>query len=334
MSFAKAVTLDQFIAQQERANPDATGAFSQLLRDITLAAKVIHFEVNRAGLGDILGEAGTENVQGEEQKKLDVIANELMIRALTTGGQACVIASEENDEVLVTDNVHGGYAVLMDPLDGSSNIDVNVSIGTIFAIYRRVSAVGTPGTLTDCLQPGRHQVCAGYVLYGTSTVLVYTTGHGVNAFTLDPTVGEFILSQANIRTPDKAAFYSLNDSEEGQFLPGVKAYLQDIRTRNLDKATRMKARYVGSLVADFHRNLLKGGVFLYPGLTTKPNGKLRLLYEANPMAFIVEQAGGAASNGHSPILDIQPTELHQRVQLVIGTRAEVERVAHYTGLAQ
>jgi fructose-1,6-bisphosphatase I len=326
MPFTKAVTLDQFIAQQERNTPNARGEFSQLLRDITLAAKVIHFEVNRAGVGDILGEAGTENVQGEDQKKLDVLANELMVGALSTGGQVCVIASEENEDVIVTDNLNGGYAVLMDPLDGSSNIDVNVSIGTIFAIYKRTSALGSRGTLQDCLQPGRHQVCAGYVLYGTSTVLVYTTGLGVNAFTLDPTVGEFILSQANIQTPAKAAFYSLNDSEAGQFLPGINAYLDDIRTRNLDKNTRMKARYVGSLVADFHRNMLKGGVFLYPGLQTKPNGKLRLLYEANPMAFIIEQAGGAATDGVNPILDIAPTELHQRVQLVIGTTAEVLRV--------
>lgn len=320
------LTLDQFIEDRERDFPEATGEFSQLLRDICLAARVVNREVNRAGLVDILGATGETNVQGEEVKKLDEFANTQFLNALRLGQHVCVVGSEENEEIIPMNGSNGKYVVLMDPLDGSSNIDVNVSIGTIFSIYKRTSKGLGPGTKADCLQPGTRQLAAGYVVYGSSTMLVYTTGNGVNAFTLDPTIGEFLVSHQNIRFPERCKYYSLNDGQAFNFSPGIQAYLEDIRERNRNDDTAMRPRYIGSLVADFHRNLLKGGVFLYPGTQSKPQGKLRLLYEANPMAFLAEQAGGAATNGTRRILELQPETLHQRVPLVIGHKNEVKRV--------
>lgn len=294
-----------------------------MLYDIALAAKVISGYVRRAGLVDILGTVGRRNVQGEEQQKLDVIANETMKQAISFTRRVCVMASEE-DETPVPIESNGGapkYVLLYDPLDGSSNIDVNVSIGTIFSIHRRVSAKG-PGTLADCLQPGRHQVAAGYVIYGSSTVLVYTAGDGVHVFTLDPTIGEFRLHHANIRTPPVGKFYSINESYWNRWTEGYRRVVRAFKGEEGGEH-RKNARYIGSLVADFHRNLLAGGVFLYPGDRKAPQGKLRLLYEAAPLAFIAEQAGGAATDGVRPILDVEPTALHQRTPLVIGSAEDV-----------
>jgi fructose-1,6-bisphosphatase I len=322
MSGRRIITLEQFIIEREKEFPHARGEFSQILRDIGLAARIVNREVNRAGLVDILGDHGAENVQGEQQKKLDVFANDHFIKALSMGGEVCVIGSEENDDVIPVATTRGQYVVLMDPLDGSSNIDVNVSIGTIFSIYLRKDGSG-PGTLADCLQPGLKQVAAGYVIYGSSTILVYTTGKGVNGFTLDLSLGEFFLSHPNIRMPQKSNYYSLNESKWDEFLPGIRDYLVDLKKRNAAAEKPIAPRYIGSLVADFHRNLLKGGIFLYPGSTYKPEGKLRLMYECNPIAFIAEQAGGVASNGSARILQIQPTKLHQRSPLFVGSADEM-----------
>lgn len=324
----KILTLQQFIQQQEKHHPNATGDLSQLLRDISLAARMVSREVNRAGLShNILGEADNVNVQGEAQMKLDVFADDTFLRTFRMGGMVGVYASEEQDEVIPMkecDGRWGRYAVLADPLDGSSNIDVNVSIGTIFSIYRRTTTTG-PGTLEDCLQPGHQQVAAGYVIYGSSTMLVYTTqGHTVNGFTLEPSLGEFILSHPNIQIPAKAKFYSVNEANTSQFTAPVKEYLRNVQARNQGEEPAISGRYIGSLVADFHRNLLKGGIYLYPGLQRKPDGKLRLLYEGNPLAMIAENAGGKASNGTQRILDVQPTKLHQRTPLYLGSRDEVE----------
>lgn len=277
--------------------------------------------VRRAGLVDILGAAGDTNVQGEEQQKLDVIANETMQQAIEYTRRVCVMASEEDEAPVPIENNPGKYVMLYDPLDGSSNIDVNVSIGTIFSIHRRISKTG-PGRLEDCLQPGRRQVAAGYVIYGSSTVLVYTAGHGVHVFTLDPTIGEFRLCNSGIRTPPVGAYYSINESYYNRWTDGYRRVVQALKGADGgDK--RKNARYIGSLVADFHRNLLAGGVFMYPADSKSPHGKLRLLYEAAPLAFIAEQAGGAATDGNRPILDIKPTELHQRTPLVIGSSEDV-----------
>jgi len=318
-------TLGQFIIDQENESLNANGNFSQLLRDIVLACKFVHREVNRAGLTDILGEIGSQNIQGEDVKKLDVFANEHLKRSLKNGGVAAVAASEEDDGHIILNDASGEYVVLFDPLDGSSNIDVNISVGTIFSIYHRESLKGQ-ATLNDCLQQGKKQVCAGYVLYGSSTVLTYTTGKGVNIFTFDPSLGDFFLCKQEVKIPSLATYISVNDMQIDSFLPKVKRYLESVRNRNGQNSSgnSLTPRYVGSLVADFHRNLLKGGIFLYPGTISKPLGKLRLLYEANPMAFIIEQAGGIATNGTEPIMDIIPSELHQRVPLIIGSKHEVE----------
>jgi fructose-1,6-bisphosphatase I len=308
-------TLAEFIVDRQADFKYSTGELSRLLTSIRLAAKFVNREVNKAGLvEEIIGAAGGENVQGEEQQKLDVVANKLFINAMRNQGECCAVASEENDDIIVFDNElskKGKYVIMMDPLDGSSNIDVNVSIGTIFSVYRRLDP-STPVTEKDFMQPGNKQVAAGYVIYGSSTMLVYTTGHGVNGFTLDPSVGTFCLSHPDMHTPESGKIYSVNEGNYLDFTPEVKAYIDRCRDK------RMSARYIGSLVSDFHRNILKGGIYMYPGTKKKPNGKLRLLYEANPLAFIVEQAGGMASDGTQRIMDIVPTELHQRTPLFIG----------------
>jgi fructose-1,6-bisphosphatase I len=318
------VTIDRFIIEQERQHPEATGELSGILYDMALAAKLITNKVRRAGLVDILGSAEQENVQGEIQQKLDVFANETIIKAMDHGGWLCAMASEEEPDVIpIPDGFRcGKYVLCFDPLDGSSNIDVNVPVGTIFSVMRKITR-GPKGELEDMLQPGRRQVAAGYIIYGSSTMLVYTTGQGVHGFTLDPGIGEFLLSHPNIRIPERARYLSVNDSYEQDWSESVKALMR--RYRGLDGEQRaLSVRYVGSLVADFHRNLLGGGVFCYPSNRRSPRGKLRLLYEANPLAFIAEQAGGLATDGATRILDIHPTELHQRTALYIGSRKEVE----------
>lgn len=313
-------TLDRFIMRKQEDFPYATGELSQLLRDIALAAKIVNREINRSGLIDIAGAYGNRNVQGEDQQKLDVIANIRFIRALRNGGEVCTVISEEDEEMIQTGNNQGKYVVAIDPLDGSSNIDVNVSIGTIFSIYRRVSATGREGTIADCLQPGTHQVAAGYVIYGSSTMMVYTTGNGVNGFTYEPSLGEFFLSHPDITTPASGNIYSVNEGGSDSFSAGVKAFVQACKDQDFS------ARYIGSLVADFHRNLLKGGIYMYPATAKSPNGKLRLMYECNPMAFIVEQAGGKSSNGHRRTMEIEPTTAHERCPVFIGSKELVEQV--------
>jgi len=318
-------TLEQFIIHKEQNFPYATGQLSKIIRDVVLASRMINREVNKAGLVDIIGLDGNVNVQGEEQQKLDVFANEQMIDALFKGRMVCAIGSEENEDFIIRENSRGKYIVVMDPLDGSSNIDVNVSIGTIFSVYRRKNLEG-PLTKEDLLQKGADQVAAGYVLYGSSTMLVYTTGHGVNGFTLDPSIGEFLLSHPNMRFPDKCNVYSVNEGLYRSFFEGTKQYLRHIKR---DSQKPYKLRYIGSLVADFHRNLLKGGIFMYPGSIDAPEGKLRLTFEANVMAFIAEQAGGAASSGHQRILDIEPDNLHQRIPFFVGNKEEVLKLEEF-----
>ena len=318
------VTIERFIIEQERKYPEATGDLSSILYDLALAAKMISSRVRSAGLADILGSADTENVQGEVQQKLDVYANEVIVKALDHGGRLCAMGSEEEPELIPIPAKfkQGRYAVLFDPLDGSSNIDVNVPVGTIFSVVRKVSA-GSRGELADLLQPGTALVAAGYVIYGSSTILVYTTGQGVHGFTLDPTLGEFLLSHPDIRTPEKGKYLSVNDSYERLWSEPVKALMRRYRGQD-GKREAMSVRYVGSLVADFHRNLHGGGIFAYPANSKAPNGKLRLLYEAAPLAFIVEQAGGAATDGKRRIREIVPTELHQRTPLYIGSKSDVD----------
>lgn len=318
---SKVKTLGQFIIEKQSDFPYAKGELSRLLRDIGIAAKIVHREVNKAGLADILGEAGEINVQGESVKKLDVFANEQFIAALSVGGECCAVASEENEDLIPIDNAmskNAKYVVAIDPLDGSSNIDVNVSVGTIFSIYRRQSLSG-PGTIEDFMQRGTEQIAAGYVIYGSSTMLVYTTGKGVNGFTLDPSIGEFCLSHPQMQMPKAGKTYSINEGNYLHFPDGVKKYIKYCQEE--DKATKRpySSRYIGSAVADIHRNLITGGIFIYPATKSSPNGKLRLLYEGNPLAYIVEQAGGLATNGHSRILELQVTELHQRTPLFLGS---------------
>jgi fructose-1,6-bisphosphatase I len=325
------VTIDRFIVEQERLHPEATGELSGVLYDLALAAKIISSKVRRAGLVDILGSAEAENVQGEMQQKLDVFANETIVKALDHGGRLCAMASEEVPDIIpIPEGFRcGKYCLLFDPLDGSSNIDVNVPVGTIFSVVRKITR-GTRGDLEDMLQPGRRQVAAGYVIYGSSTMLVYTTGQGVHGFTLDPSIGEFLLSHPNIRIPDPGRYLSVNDSYEQHWDEPVKALMR--RYRGLDGERKaMSVRYVGSLVADFHRNLLGGGVFCYPPNAKSPQGKLRLLYEASPLAFVVEQAGGAATDGVRRILDIAPTELHQRIPLYVGSKSDVDTASSMLG---
>ncbi|MCU0352519.1 MAG: class 1 fructose-bisphosphatase [Cytophagales bacterium] len=314
------ITLDRFILRNQEAFRYATGELSQLLRDIALAAKIVNREVNKAGLLNITGAYGHQNVQGEDQQKLDVVADIRFIRALTNGGEACAVVSEERHEMVDTGNHKGKYVVAIDPLDGSSNIDVNVSIGTIFSIYRRLSPVGTPAVMEDVIQPGNRQVAAGYILYGSSTMLVYTTGRGVNGFTYDHSLGEFFLSHTQIQVPKTGKIFSYNEGNLDDFPKLVQEYIASCR------AQRFSSRYIGSLVADFHRNMLKGGVYLYPPTRKDPNGKLRLLYECFPLAFLVEQAGGMATDGRQRILDIALHDWHQRSPLYIGSEAMVQEL--------
>lgn len=324
-------TLARHIYEEERKYPEATGELSDLLHDLSLAAKVISLEVNKAGLVDILGFTGSSNVHGEEVKKLDVYAHDMLIKAMDHGGHLCVMASEEDEDIIhiPPEFYIGKYVLLFDPLDGSSNIDANVSIGTIFSIYRRVSPGNGPGTLEDCLQPGFKQVAAGYIIYGSSTIFVYTAGNGVHGFTLDPSFGEFILSHPNIRTPKKGKIYSINEGNYLYWHPGLKKYIKWLQEEDKSTGRPYSSRYIGSMVADIHRNLLYGGIFMYPADIRNPNGKLRLMYECNPMAFIVEQAGGRASDGKRRILEIQPEKLHQRVPIFIGSEEDVLMVEKF-----
>lgn len=328
MVMQKGMTLSRFIVECQQRFPQATGEFTSLLIELTIAAKVISREVNKAGLVDILGQAGKINVQGEQVMKLDDFANDTIVKALDHTGHLCVMASEEMADLIPIPQAFkkGPYVFVFDPLDGSSNIDANVNIGTIFGIYRKRTP-GEDGTLSDLLQAGRNMVCAGYLVYGPSTMLVYTTSQGVHGFTLDPSVGEFLLSHPQIQIPARGKIYSANEGNYNYWAPGVRAYIDHIKGGNEQGRHPYSARYVGSLVADFHRTLVYGGVFMYPADTKEKKasqGKLRLLYEANPLAFVVEQAGGAATDGEQPILDIDPQDLHQRTPLFIGSREDVE----------
>jgi fructose-1,6-bisphosphatase I len=318
-------TLARHIYEEERNYPQATGELSDLLHDLSLAAKVISLEVNKAGLVDILGFTGEENVHGEQVKKLDIYAHEMMIKAMDHGGHLCIMASEEEEDIIhiPPEFYIGKYVLLFDPLDGSSNIDANISIGTIFSIYRRISPEGGPGTMGDCLQPGLKQVGAGYIIYGSSTIFVYTVGNGVHGFTLDPSFGEFILSHPNITTPKKSKIYSINEGNYLYWHPGLKKYIKWLQEEDEKTDRPYSSRYIGSMVADIHRNLLYGGIFMYPADSRNPNGKLRLMYECNPMAFIVEQAGGRASNGKQRLLEVKPESLHQRTPIFIGSEEDV-----------
>jgi fructose-1,6-bisphosphatase I len=323
-------TIGEFIIESQNHFKYTTGELSRLLSSIRLAAKVVNREVNKAGLVDILGAEGSHNIQGEAQQKLDVFANEKFINALTNREVVCGIASEENDDFIRIengDNIASKYVVLMDPLDGSSNIDVNVSVGTIFSIYRRISETGSPVTLEDFLQPGSEQVAAGYVLYGSSTMMVYTTGHGVQGFTLDPSIGTFFLSHPKMTTPKNGNIYSINEGNYIHFPQGVKDYLKYCQEEKDDRPHT--SRYIGSLVSDFHRNMIKGGIYIYPTSTKAPKGKLRLLYECNPMAFLAEQTGGMATDGYQRIMDIKPTELHQRVPFFVGSKNMVMKAMEF-----
>lgn len=325
------ITLQRHMIEEQMAHPDATGTFSYLLADLMFGIKAINHEVTRAGLAEILGKTGRSNVHGEEQTQLDMYAQDQIYKAMDHGGHLCVMASEESDSIIpIPDRFRKGkYVLLFDPLDGSSNIDANVSIGTIFSIYHKKDP-GPDGTLDDCLRKGSEQVCAGYVVYGSSTMLVYTTGNGVHGFTLDPSIGEFLLSHPNIKIPQKGKIYSVNEGNVKKMDMGTQRYLEWIKTPDKASSRPYSGRYIGSLVSDFHRNLLYGGIYLYPG---SPKPKLRLLYEASPLAFIVEQAGGKATTGDMRILDVQPDELHQKVPLIIGSAEDVERYERfYQGL--
>ncbi|MDR2283412.1 MAG: class 1 fructose-bisphosphatase, partial [Sphingobacterium sp.] len=323
-------TLGQFIIEKQTDFPYAKGELSRLLRDIGIAAKIVNREVNKAGLVDILGTVGDTNVFGENQKKLDVYADEQFIAALKDGGECCFVASEEQEEgVELTDtgiSKNAKYIVCIDPLDGSSNIEVNVSVGTIFSIYRRISQVGEALTQEDLLQTGLRQVAAGYIIYGSSTMLVYTTGKGVNGFTLDPSIGEFCLSHPDMKIPQQGHIYSVNEGNYLKFPQGIKNYIKYCQEEDAGTNRPYTSRYIGSMVADIHRNLLLGGVFIYPQTALQPKGKLRLMYECNPIAFIIEQAGGKATTGTERILEIAPEELHQRVPAILGSTDMVNKV--------
>ena len=322
-------TLGEFIVERQAEYPNAKGELSGILSSIRLVAKVIHRDINKAGLtNNIIGNSGVENVQGEAQMKLDLFAHNTMKQALMSREEVAGFASEEEENFIAFDTERGRnakYVILTDPLDGSSNIDVNVAVGTIFSIYRRVSPLGTPVTLEDFMQPGNRQVAAGYIVYGSSTMLVYTTGNGVNGFTYDPSLGVFCLSHENIKIPQTGKIYSINEGQYLKFPMGVKKYLKYCQEEDKETQRTYTSRYIGSLVSDFHRNMLKGGIYIYPSATNYPNGKLRLLYEGNPMAFLAEQAGGVASDGYNRILDIKPTTLHQRVPLFIGSKEMVKK---------
>jgi len=324
---SKIKTIQQYILDEERLYPRATGDFTALMTSLTVAAKMISREVNKAGLAKILGETGETNIQGEKVQKLDEFAQDTICRAMGHSGHVCVMASEESEGIIpIPDGgTHGKYVLMFDPLDGSSNIDVNASIGTIFSVHRRVSSGTEDGTLEDCLQVGTHQLAAGYFIYGSSTMMVYTTGHGVHGFTLDPSLGEFLLSHENITTAKRGKIYSINEGNESQWDAGTRRYIHHLKETDKADGRPYSLRYIGSLVADFHRNLLKGGIFLYPG----PKGKLRLLYEAAPLAMVVELSGGSATTGDQRILDLVPTSLHQRVPLIIGSPYDVSQYQEY-----
>jgi fructose-1,6-bisphosphatase I len=314
--------LDRFIKNHQSQFAFASGELSQLLRDIALASKVVNREVNKAGLIDIMGAVGSLNTGGEQQQKLDVLANIRFTRALMKGGEVCALISEESESFVDLNN-EGKYVIAIDPLDGSSNIDVNVSIGTIFSVYRRKSLAGMPIQEEDILQKGSEQVAAGYILYGSSTMLVYTTGHGVNGFTHEPSLGEYFLSHPDMQIPSSGKIYSINEGLSNSFDTSVTEYLRYCKDNNYS------GRYIGSLVADFHRNLLKGGIYIYPATAKDKNGKLRLMYECNALAFLAEQAGGKASNGKDRILDMQPEGLHQRTPFFVGSRHMVEKAESF-----
>lgn len=323
------ITIGEFIIKKQSEFPHASGELTSVLSSIQHAAKILNSEINKAGLSDILGAMGVCNIQGEEQQKLDNYANEIFKRSLAARGEVAGIASEEEDTFVTFESIKGRkskYVVLIDPLDGSSNIDVNVPIGTIFSIYRRRSPIENSAEQEDFLQVGHQQVAAGYILYGSSTMLVYTTGQGVNGFTLDPAIGSFCLSHPDIKIPKQGYLYSVNEGNYLKFPIGVKKYIKYCQEINTEEKRPYTSRYIGSLVADFHRNLLKGGIYMYPSGTNAPNGKLRLLYECNPMAFIVEQAGGIATSGTQRILDLLPTELHQRSPFYAGSAYMVEKL--------
>jgi len=324
-------TLGEFIIENQEEFKYSSGELSRLINSIRLAAKVVNHEVNKAGLVDILGAAGETNIQGEDQQKLDVYANEIFIKTLTNREIVCGIASEEEDDFITIQGRNkkndNKYIVLIDPLDGSSNIDVNVSVGTIFSIYRRVTPTGTPVTIDDFLQPGKNQVAAGYIVYGTSTMIVYSTGHGVNGFTLNPAIGTYYLSHPNMQHPEDGNIYSVNEGNYVHFPQGVKDYIKYCQKEEENRP--YSARYIGSLVSDFHRNMIKGGIYIYPNTSKDPEGKLRLLYECNPMAYLAEQANGSASNGFERILDIQPTKLHQRVPFFCGSKNMVAKAEEF-----
>lgn len=326
-------TLGEFIVEKQADYPTAKGELTSILASIRLVAKIIHRDINKAGLNnDIIGNSGIENVQGETQMKLDAFAHEKMKAALIARGEVAGFASEEEENFIAFDTERGRnakYIILTDPLDGSSNIDVNVSVGTIFSIYRRVSPIGQCVTKEDFLQAGRQQVAAGYIIYGSSTMLVYTTGNGVNGFTYDSSLGMFILSHENIKMPNIGSYYSINEGHYLKFPNGVKKYIKYCQEEDESSKRPYTSRYIGSLVSDFHRNMLKGGIYIYPTSTRYPKGKLRLLYEGNPMAFLAEQADGKASDGYQRILDIQPTELHQRTPLFIGSKQMVEKAEEF-----
>ncbi len=327
----KPKTLGEYIIENQNDFQYSSGELSRLLSSIKLASKVVNHEVNKAGLVDILGAVGETNIQGEDQQKLDVYANDVFMKTLVNREIVCGIASEEEDDFVVIEGKNRShdnkYVVLIDPLDGSSNIDVNVSVGTIFSIYRRVTPVGTPVSSEDFLQPGNLQVAAGYVVYGTSTMLVYSTGFGVNGFTLNPAMGTFYLSHPNMKFPDDGNIYSINEGYYVHFPQGVKDYLKYCQEEEGNRP--YSARYIGSLVSDFHRNMIKGGIYMYPTSSKSPQGKLRLLYECNPIAFLAEQAGGKATDGYKRILEIKPTELHQRVPIFVGSKLMVDKLEEF-----
>jgi len=328
----KLITLDEFTIQQTRAFPKATGELSALLRDISLACKLINKQVNKAGLVDIIGKFGATNVQGEEQMKLDIYADEMLINVLRNSNECAGIASEENDDFIAFDDeysINSKYVVLFDPLDGSSNIDVNASIGTIFSIYRRVSPLGAPCTREDFLQPGNKLMAAGYVIYGSSTMMVYATRLGVNGFTLEPSIGEFCLSHPDMVCTEKGKIYSLNQGNARHYGAGMVNFLDHCMEVNKEEGRPYSLRYIGSMVADLHRTIIKGGIFIYPGDAKSPKGKLRLQYECNPMSFIIEAAGGMSTDGRQRILDVQPEELHQRVPIFIGSRNMVTKAMEF-----
>lgn len=321
---ARIMTIQRYIAETERHHPDATGEFSTLLRNLALAAKIVSREVRRAGLVNILGRASVTNVHGEDVRKLDVFANRMIINAMESGGQLCVMASEENESIIPIPEEFpcGHYAMLFDPLDGSSNIDVNVTIGTIFSIYRRVSTE-CRGTDADVVQPGDKQIAAGYIMYGSSTLMVFTTGNGVQGFTLDPTIGSFLLSHPDMKIPERGRYYSTNEGSRQLWDEGFRGYIDYLQSPDAEGSRPYKSRYVGSMIADVHRTILYGGIFAYPSDSRNPNGKLRLMYEANPMAFVIEQAGGRATDGKRRIMEIVPKDVHERVPVFMGSTEDV-----------